>query len=30
MPVGYGVTQAPDGRTFVTGAFEGFAEFARE
>ncbi len=27
LDVGYGVTQAPDGRTFVAGAFQGFAEF---
>jgi hypothetical protein len=27
LDVGYGVSQLPDGRTFVTGGFQGFAEF---
>lgn len=27
LDVGYGVTQVPDGRTFVAGVFQGFAEF---
>jgi hypothetical protein len=27
LDVGYGVTQTPDGRTFVAGVFQGFAEF---